>query len=377
MDQTASVISENLKRLKEELHLSNHEIGEILGTSRQTIANYLSGKQIIDSAKLFKLARYADVPLRYFFAEKRPNAFSFMFRADNPKENVDESFTRFIDKKLNSYCDILELGDEDEVVFLPESYRLSISGKTLSKDEKEIIRSIAEKQRKALGIEGDANIDIYSVLERNHIHIYTFLHSNLVVDALSAYSKEKGAFILLEDHAKTPEERKIFSVVHELAHLIFHRDEYGKETEELAYKNYKKDLKEKVANHFASYFLIPRDLLAEFDFYFKKGRYFSLDDLMELKREFRVSAQAMLMALKEEKYIDSRIYGYLLKRLKESGYEKNEPDPMPPIRKNQKLAFLLKNLIIDEKITTNKLSEVLNLDMNEARRLAKEWANVH
>ncbi|WP_370875899.1 ImmA/IrrE family metallo-endopeptidase [Caldalkalibacillus uzonensis] len=35
-------------------------------------------------------------------------------------------------------------------------------------------------------------------------------------------------------------ERKIFSVVHELGHLIFHRNQYCKDTENLVYANYQK-----------------------------------------------------------------------------------------------------------------------------------------
>ncbi|MCL4419466.1 ImmA/IrrE family metallo-endopeptidase, partial [Patescibacteria group bacterium] len=36
------------------------------------------------------------------------------------------------------------------------------------------------------------------------------------------------SFILLNDNPKISEERKIFSVMHELGHLIFHRGEYAK-----------------------------------------------------------------------------------------------------------------------------------------------------
>jgi Zn-dependent peptidase ImmA (M78 family) len=76
----------------------------------------------------------------------------------------------------------------------------------------------------------------------------------------------------------SPEERKIFSVIHELGHLIFHRDEYNKGTMGLIYKDYKKDINEKVANTFANYFLIPREILKDgaYKFYFRGNRFFQL-----------------------------------------------------------------------------------------------------
>jgi Zn-dependent peptidase ImmA (M78 family) len=66
--------------------------------------------------------------------------------------------------------------------------------------------------------------------------------------------------------------------------------------------------------------------------------------LINLKKDFGVSAQAMLVALKDENYISGKIYGYLYKQLKIRGFEKSEPSPIEPLEKNQKLNFILKDL---------------------------------
>lgn len=372
----SKVIGENLNKVKEQMGLNNEQLGEILGVTRQTVSNYLKGEKVIDSAKLFKIARLANVPLKYFM-ETDEKKFSFMFRADNPKENADDKLINFLTNKLNSYWDILTLAEENKVTYLPEEYHLHLEKNHLEDNDKEVIKEIANKFRKSFGIEEDLKADIYSVLERNNIHVYSFHYDDLNIDALSVYDKDKGAFILLNDHPEIPEERKIFSVIHELGHLIFHRDEYNKGTMGVIYKDYKKDINEKVVNTFASYFLIPRNILKDgaYKFYFRGNRFFSVNDLIKLKKDFGVSAQAMLVALKDENYINGRIYGYLMKQLKLRGFEKSEPSPIEPLEKNQKLNFILKDLFLKEEITVNKVAEVLNLDTRSARILTKEWSD--
>jgi len=369
------VIGRNLNKLKEQMGLSNEQLGEILGVTRQTVSNYLKGEKVIDSAKLFKLARLANVPFKYFM-ETDEKKFSFMFRAENPQENADERLINFLTNKLISYWDILTLAEENKITYLPEEYHLNLEKNSLDESDKEIIKEIALKFRKAFGIEEDLKADIYSVLERNNIHVYSFYYDDLKIDALSVYDKNKGAFILLNDHPEIPEERKIFSVIHELGHLIFHRNEYNKGTMGLVYKDYKKDINEKVANIFASYFLIPRPTLKNgaYKYYFRGNRFFSFSDLINLKKDFGVSAHAMLVALKDENYINGKIYGSLIKQLKIRGFEKSEPSPMEPLEKNQKLKFILKDLFLKEEITVNKVAEVLNLDTRSARMLTKEWS---
>ncbi len=369
----AQIIGANINKLKDRLGLNNEQLGEILGVTRQTVGNYIRGDQVIDSARLFRLAKATNVSLKYF-VEESDKTFSYIFRADNPKDNVDEAFLNFLNTKLNSYWDVISLANETKITYLPEAYQLETEGNNLSVEDKEIIKMVADKLRKSFGIEGDLNVDIYSVLERNNIHIYSFEYHDRKIDALSVYAEDKGAFILLNDHKVVPEERKIFSVVHELGHIIFHRNEYLKSTQDLAYSNYQKNVNEKIANLFASYFLIPRNILKDYKFYFKNNRFFSLKELIKLKREFGVSAQAMLLALKEEKYISGQIYGYLLKQLKQSGYEINEPSPIEPFEKNQKLQILLKDLYLKEEITVNKVAEVLNIDNRTTRILTKDWA---
>jgi Zn-dependent peptidase ImmA (M78 family) len=161
--------------------------------------------------------------------------------------------------------------------------------------------------------------------------------------------------------------------LYELGHLIFHRDDCSREPEELAYSKSRSNIHEKIANTFASYFLIPRHQLRGHKKLFRRFVP-NFSDINWIKREFGVSASAFILALKDEGYIDQKNYGFLKKRLNEMGFEEKEPQPISPIKKNQRIKSTLKRLYLGEKVTTNKVAELLSLNDKEARLLVMTWA---
>src|SRR6056297_226953 len=373
--KVAEVIAKNLKELQEEFSLNQTEMGEIIGVTRQTFARYLDGERVMDSGKLYKLARYFDKEIDFFLSEKsKKEKVSFMFRADDPENNFNEKLKDEIAEKFKLYHEIIELSDDPVKDYLPEEYNLKIEGKKLSEKEKNAIEKIAEKQRRYMGVDDALNINVFTLFEENNINVIAQKINESSIDAVSAYSEDKGAYIFINDSEDIPEERKIFSAVHELGHLILHRAQYSKDINELKYANTRiKDIKEKAADHFAMAFLIPAKVLKNYDYYFND--YIDLDLIFEKKKEFGVSAKSLIMTLNKYDYIDGKILGALFKKLKEAGFDKKEPEPRDYIRKNEKLFALVRKLVIKEEITINKAAEVLNISVLEMRKLAKKWKN--
>jgi len=373
--KVAEVIAKNLKELQEEFSLNQTEMGEIIGVTRQTFARYLDGERVMDIGKLYKLARYFDKDIDFFLSEKsKKEKVSFMFRADDPENNFNEKLKVEIAKKFNLYHEIIELSDDPVKDYLPEEYKLKIEGKKLNEKEKAAIEKIAEKQRRYMGVDDALNINVFTLFEENNINVIAQEINDSSIDAVSAYSEDKGAYIFINDSEDIPEERKIFTAVHELGHLILHRDQYSKDISELKYTNNRiKDVREKAADHFAMAFLVPAKVLKNYDYYFND--YIDLDLIIEKKKEFGVSAKSLIMTLNKYGYIDGKILGALFKKLKEAGFEKKEPEPRDYIRKNEKLFALVRKLVIKEEITINKAAEVLNIPVLEMRKLAKKWKN--
>lgn len=371
MEDIAKVIGLNIEKLKQSKGLTNEEIGNIIGVTRVTVAKYLSGDQVIDSAKLFKLANQFNLPLSWFM-KSNDEPMTFMFRADNPQENFDDNLARSLNKFLNEYIHILEIAEENHISYLPQAYRLHLKGNKLSEDDHELIREIAEKQRKQFGLEEVFDYDIYSILEKNNINVVSLNLNNRNIYGLSAYSKDKGAFIVINDHPNIPEERKIFSALHELGHLIFHRDDYKNEPVDLAYSKSRNNINEKIANTFASYFLIPRNQLRANKKYFR-GFVSEFSNIFRIKKEFGASALALMLALLEEGYIDNRNYGFLKKRLNESGFSEKEPQSITAIEKNRKFKSMLQKLYSEEKIRIDKVIEILEFLGADSSKLIKSW----
>ncbi|PTV93036.1 Zn-dependent peptidase ImmA (M78 family) [Halanaerobium saccharolyticum] len=373
--KVAEVIAKNLKELQDEFNLNQTEMGEIIGVTRQTFAKYLDGERVMDSGKLYKLARYFDKEIDFFLSEKsKRGKVSFMFRADDPENDFDDKLKNKIADKFKLYHEIIELSDDPVKDYLPEEYKLEIKGDKLNKKEKAAIEKIAEKQRRYMGVDDALNINVFTLFEENNINVIAQEIKDANLDAVSAYSEDKGAYIFINDSRDIPEERKIFSAVHELGHLILHRDQYSKDINELKYANTRiKNIREKAADHFAMAFLVPAKVLKNYDYYF--DGYIDLDLIIEKKKDFGVSAKSLIMTLNKYGYIDGRILGALFKKLKEAGFDKKEPEPRDYIRKNEKLFALVRKLVIKEEITINKAAEVLNIPVLEMRKLAKKWKN--
>lgn len=368
--EIAKIIGSNIEKVIKESSMSLEECSNLIGVTRQTLNKYIKGETPIDSAKLFILAKAFNKSIKFFISENEER-LCFMFRADNPKKNFDNNDYNYINDKFNKVFNVLQVAKLDKVIVTPESYKVNIGNK-ISDEDKEIIKEIAEKERKSFGMMGNNLSEIYSALERRNINIISLEYEKIELDAISAYSPDKGAFIFINDRKDIPEERKVFSLIHEYAHLLLHRDSYSENQDGNVYSSARTAINEKVANTFASYFLIQRDLLKEESKVYRK--YFDLKSIINLKKKFGVSAKAILLALKEEKIIAPNIYGYLNKQLNEQGYSESEPSPIIYQEKNEKLYYLLKALYLDERITSNLISDLLDLDLISCRKLVKEWS---
>lgn len=139
---------------------------------------------------------------------------------------------------------------------------------------------LATEIRLKLGVLRGPIDDIVKLLEKSgiiiHFFDFDFISSdNRKFDGVSTYVN--GVPLILINN-KIPNSRKVFTIAHELAHLIFHFDYIIREDRD----------KEREANSFASAFLAPKE---EVQMYFKG---LSKKKLFELKSIWKISAAAIL-----------------------------------------------------------------------------------
>ncbi len=365
------IIGENIKRLMENQNVSLRELSKVIGVSHPTLKRYVEGRQPIDSEKLLRIANHFDKNFEYFFEEEKEadtKAFGFLFRADKATEKIDDTDIERMKDSLRHYLDVME---DPDFHYMPEKYILRMPKKRrLDKEIKKKIEELAYAQRRVLNIEHVIPENYFEVFSQAGIHVVARKFANPDFFGASSYSEEHGSFILINDNESIPEERKIYSLVHEYAHLLFHRDQYRKDHKAALYESGRSDMSEKVADKFAGFFLMPRHLVKAY--VDDKQRI----DKVAMKHHFKVSMQALYVMLREYGMITREQSDAFWKQVNKKATEKIEPHPLPKMaieEKNPKLIGKIKDDFLKEEIGTNKVAELLGMNLVDTRKMLKSW----
>lgn len=112
---TDKVVSNNIKKRRMELGLTQHDLAEVIGVSTQQVQKYEKGINRISSGKLNNLAAFLKVPVNYFFQQdneiismpiddvKEKKVISFIKAFKNIKEpKLKNSIIEFIELIANN-----------------------------------------------------------------------------------------------------------------------------------------------------------------------------------------------------------------------------------------------------------------------------------
>lgn len=360
----SQMIGNKINDLMEKENISLRKLSEVIGVTHPTLSKYVEGTQAIDSDKLMKIAIYFNKSFDYFFKDDS-SEFTFLFRADKPGNDIKNVDINYLKDSLQSYHDIL---DDISYQYIPPKYYIN------DKDDKKniftLIEKIAYEQRRFANIENVIPDNYYEVIANLGIHVVVKDFKNDSYFGASSYSNDMGSYIMINDSKDISEERKIFSLIHEYAHLLFHSNQYSNDQRNAFYVNGKSDMNEKIANKFAGYFLMPKNLVSK---YIESKKHI---DLFEMKKHFKVSIQTLFVMLKEYDLISKEDSNNFWKQVNSNGHKAIEPAPLDKIdiqEKNSKLVSRIKELYYNESISSNKISEVLGIDTIETRKLLKEW----
>ncbi len=369
------VVAKNLFRLRKISGLNQHEVADKAGISRPAYSAIEKGKSDPRSDTLHRIAIALNVSIRDFFIEM-PELKSVRFRMSKvteQKRKIREQEIIRIARWLNNYNYLEEILDDKL------EYKLSA---LKSKDPE----SLAKKVRKELGIEENQPVyDVIEVINRAGIKLY---FSELTLDdffGLSIGEKDGGPAICVNTAPNISIERQIFTAIHEMAHLLLHKESFNGEL-----VDDDKD-EEREANIFASYFLMPR---AGFNKELEKYRdLHPVDMVLSVKRIFKVSYRTVLMRLIDEGMADStvypkfamaykRLYGGNLKGHFEpealAAYNEyaadNEPEgTVRAEMSGNRLYSLVRRAFEKEQISLSRAAEILEKNHDEMRELALTW----
>lgn len=238
--------------------------------------------------------------------------------------------------------------------------------------------------------------DICGLLERQGIKV---LSVDIATDAflgLSVSEEDSGPAVVVNTWNRLPVEHWIFSAAHELAHLLLHLAAYQID------EQLEDTIQEREANSFASHFLMPDAVFRrEWDDTIGLPIY---DRVLKVKRVFRVSWRTVLYRLtesipdpnaqqrlwmqftlayrkrngqgplktEEPESVAADVYR-ALSRLNAAG-----PEPAGMVRQDfqgDRLWRLVRQAVMESRITLARGAEILALPLGEMRSLAESWAS--
>lgn len=367
-----SRIASRIRIAREQVGLKQEEVAEQLNIARQTLSRIEHGEAAIDSDLLVRLASIYDRPITFFYDERSGEGFNVVFRADTP-ELLDARLKNRLLDKLTTLADLEVAAGVKAGHGLPPSEPLHKAGSA----ELAVVKQFADRERGRLGIGPAAPVaDIVDLLEGIEIRIIPFELAPADIEGgllsgFSAFSENLGAGIFVNTHPSISVERQIFSITHEYAYLIFHRQGYRMPAELYKTRGKNTSPEEKIANFFAGNFLVPEAALRRNIF---PDQPLNVTDVLRLKRLFRVSFATMVTRLAQEKLINKKNENILWAVWNRRGWKTQEPEPIQQeLGCGRRTLVLARHAFERKEASLSFIGDLLDMPRKNLADLIKTW----
>ena len=343
---------------REQLGLSQAELGDRLGVTRQTIAAWEKAEREPSVAQLMRIAKALNIGIDLLINQEKDNFDTgLLFRADRPSA-LTPHLQAALSQKASNYEFIEQL--VREIPTLPEM-------RPLKEYIPDFVEEVAREIRDWLGVGEISPLgDVLAILESKGLKIILYpLPSE--VSGFSAYNEDSGATIFI--NANHYPERKFFTALHELAHLIFHRQEYRIARDS---KVKGTDPRESTANHFAGSVMLPADAIKrELSAY--RDRWIPEPLLADIKKRYAVSMRTVLYRALQIGLISKKQQGQQIGILNKKYGKDDELPHLPEPEHLTRLERLVYQALINEEITTSRAAEILGKPFVDVRNSLSKW----
>ena len=376
MDST--VLGTNLARVRAQKGLSQAEVAEKSGISRQAYRGLEVGGTEPRTNTLLAVAAALQVPIEALLRPVQPLR-RVRFRADKKMATRNQVLAE-VSRWLEDYRDLELQLNQAKPAKLQECR---------AKGTPEQCAALARTQF-ALG-ESELIRDICGLLEDHGVKVFLPRIASDGFFGLSVGADDGGPAVVVNTWERISVERWIFSAAHELGHLLMHLDAYDVDREE------EDETQETEADRFASHFLMPQEVFrAEWEE--ARGRPL-VERVFKLKQIFRVSYKTVLYRVAEEtkdKQIWSKFYSQYKQHAGRSLTRKDEPGPMseadfgptpaPTAKRSEEPEQVRSSAFMDDRlwrlvregvessqISMSRGAEILGLNAREMRKVASGW----
>lgn len=271
------LIPSRLRDARKVLRLSQEELGEKIGVTRQAVSAFERGSRSPDADTFSAIVGALHQPAGFFTTEDAPLFGDFstrFYRKFGPetvrRQEACDTYSGWLVQVARSFDDAVNY----PAVNVPE-YDVGDFGE-------DGIDDIAERVRADWGLGLGPISNVLALLESNGIIVCRYEMTGENVEAFSFWNGPRPFIFMASE--KEAGVRSRFDLAHELGHLVMHRHIEQSEIQDRA------TLKEieRQADRFAGAFLLPRHSFP--------NEVFSprLDAFVDLKRRWKASVQAMI-----------------------------------------------------------------------------------
>lgn len=242
---------------------------------------------------------------------------------------------------------------------------------------KKTIRTYADAEQAAESLRRKWNIglqpifSVYELLQNHGIHVIELEIDDLRIDGIATYVNSNMPFVVVNTLKHKTTERKRFTALHELAHLLFRmrplsQDEHETYTSSLPVMPFEVTMKhadtERLCNLFASAMLLPGQAIAR---RIGSPRYdIDIRELISIREMYGISIAATVHRLHDLRIIPDTLYNYyydsiIKPNIMETGWGKF------PIMEQAEMQMLLKIRIEKEKLPVEGRGADLNVFTTE------------
>ncbi len=368
-------IGDNVRRHMKIRGLTIPQLSAKMGMGTAALSNLLNGKAEPKSSTLIKLSEALAVPFQDLLADA-PQLQSLRFRTGKTlsgREKAERDQLRHDTAIWLSDYQFLEKSLGDKRPFELADIREDDPSKA------------ALAVRKKLEVVADDPIyDISALMEKAGIKLRLRAFGFKKTFGLSVGEDDGGPAIVVNAEPGISVERQIFTIAHELGHLILHKSSYD------AARDIEDANEELAANSFAGVFLIPNEgLLKEWEE--SKGLHW-VDRVLHVKKRYKVSYMTVLVRLMQL-YPELRdrpliaefrsAYALLYKHDLKAHYEPEAiQDPVATDDPQEldtsdlvedRFARLVRDAYDKELISISRAGEMLNHSLEDMRTLVRAW----
>jgi Zn-dependent peptidase ImmA (M78 family)/DNA-binding Xre family transcriptional regulator len=367
-------IGSNVRRHMKIRGLTIPMLSKKAGIGTATLSNLINGKAEPKSSTLLGLAEALEIPVQQLIVDS-PDLRSLRFRTAKSLSGREKAERDQLRHDTALWLANYRFLEQE----LGEVRPYLLSGMHEKDPQK-----AASLTRRSLQIASWAILDLPQLMEHAGIKLRVRPFGFKKTFGLSVGEGDGGPAIVVNSEKGIPVERQLFSIVHELGHLVLHGSSY-----EVA-SVVENAEEERDANAFAGDFLLPEEgLRAAWEY--SKGLHW-VEGVLHIKKLFKVSYMTVLVRLNQ--LLLKRDIGLVIAQFRKEYAERYgqrlkdhyEPDsPEGPVASEDpkhldssdlvedRFARLVRRAFEREFISIGRAAEMLGLSLEEMRSLANAW----